>query len=232
MNIFERFQGVFASPKRTLEGVAAKPVWVDAFVILLIVLAVYSYLISPITQKESLAMFQSNPKFEERMGKEAYGRAIASMEHPNLVRTIGSGVLFSGIGFFIASVLLLLIGRFFSTTGTYKQVLSVVVHANFINNILGNAVRLVLIFVKKSVFQTSTSLVALFPKMTFGSPAYIILGQFDFFQIWMYGVMAFGLAAVFKVELKKALYVSFGFFLLKSLFNIAFGFLLRSMTGV
>jgi hypothetical protein len=236
MNIFERFQGVFASPKKTLEGVAAKPVWVDAFVILLIVMAVYAYLISPMVQKDTLAMFQSNTKLEERMGKERYEQFMTSQAHPSSTRVyINSfviGPLTGAVGFLLSSLFLLIIGRMVATAGTFKQVLAVLVNASFIDKFLGNAVRLALIFAKKSVFQTSTSLVALFPKLTFGSPAFLVLSQFDIFQLWMFGVMAYGLAAVFKVELKKALYVSYGFFVLKSLVYVALGLLSRSLMGL
>ncbi len=236
MNIFERFQGVFASPKKTLEAVAAKPVWVDALVILLVVMAAYAYIISPIVQKESLAMFQNNPRMEEKMGKERFDKLIQSQANPapgrRYLNSLVIGPVSSVIGFLISTLFLLIFGRMFATTGTYKDVLAVFLHASFIDKVLGNAVRLAIILTKKSVFQTSTSLVALFPKLTFGSPAYIVLGQFDLFQIWMFGVLAFGLAAVFKVELKKALYVSYGFFALKSVIYIALGLLSRSMMGL
>lgn len=236
MNIFERFQGVFASPKKTLEGVAARPVWVDAFVILLVVLAIYSYLVSPIIQKETLAMFQSNTKLEERMGKDRYQQFMASQANPSPTRIyINSFVvapLTGAVGFLLSSLFLLIIGRMFATAGTFKQVLACLVNASFIDKILGNAVRLAIVFGKKSVFQTSTSLVALFPKVTFGSPAYLVLSQFDIFQLWMFGVLAYGLAAAFKVELKKALYVSYGFFALKSVVYVLLGLLSRSMMGL
>lgn len=236
MNIFERFQGVFASPKKTLEAVAAKPVWVDALIILLVALAAYSYIVSPIVQRESLAMFQNNPRLEEKMGKERFDKFVQSQANPGpgrrYLNSFVLGPVTSLLGFFISSLFLLLFGRLFATTGTLKHVLAVFLHASFIDKVLGNAVRLIIILTKKSVFQTSTSLAALFPKLTFGSPAYLILGQFDLFQIWMFGVLAYGLAAVFKIELKKALYVSYGFFILKSVIYIALGLLSRSMMGL
>jgi hypothetical protein len=236
MNIFERFQGVFASPKKTLEAVAAKPVWVDALILLLIVMAVYSYIIAPIAQRESLAMFQNNPRLEERMGKERFDKYIAAQSNPSPGRRYFNALVMSpvasAVGFFISTLFLLILGRLVATTGTFKDVLAVFLHASFIDKILGNAVRLALILAKKSVFQTSTGLLALFPTIPFGSTAYYILAPFDLFQIWMYGVLAYGLAAVFKIELKKALYVSYGFFILKSALYIGLGLLSRSLMGL
>jgi hypothetical protein len=59
--------------------------------------------------------------------------------------------------------------------------------------------------------------------MEVASPAYIVLGQIDFFQLWMFGILAFGLSSIFKIELKKAMFLSYGFWLLKSLIYIALG---------
>ncbi len=71
--------------------------------------------------------------------------------------------------------------------------------------------------------QTSTGLALLFPKMEITSTAYILLAQIDFFQLWMFGVLAFGLAAVFKIPVKKALVLSYTVWFLKALVNVGFG---------
>jgi len=68
--------------------------------------------------------------------------------------------------------------------------------------------------------QTTTSLALFFPKLEVTSTAFIILSQVDFFQLWLFGVLSYGLAIIFKIELKKALILSYGFWVLKSLFNI------------
>jgi hypothetical protein len=232
MNIFERIQGVFASPKKTLEAVAERPVWVDIFVILLIVLAVHTYIITPIMQTETLATFKNNVKLQERMGKDRFEQYIKTQENPSpgrrLVNSLAITPISTTVGFLLSSLFLLIFGRIVSTTGVFKQVLAVYLHAAVIDRVLGTAVRLVSILTKKSVFQTSTSLALLFPKLSFTSPTYIMLSQVDLFQLWMFGVLAFGLAAVFKIELKKALIVSYGFYLLKSIVYVGLGLLSRS----
>jgi hypothetical protein len=102
-------------------------------------------------------------------------------------------------------------------------VLSALVHASLVDKVLGNAVRLALALTRQSLMQTSTSLALLFPKMEVTSTPYIMLTQIDFFQIWMFGILAFGLAAIFKIQPKKALFLSYGLWLLKALFNIGIG---------
>ena len=71
--------------------------------------------------------------------------------------------------------------------------------------------------------QTSTSLALLFPRMEVTSTPYIILTQIDFFQLWMFGILAFGLAAIFKIKPGKALALSYGVWFLKALANVGIG---------
>ncbi len=71
--------------------------------------------------------------------------------------------------------------------------------------------------------QTSTSLALAFPNLEVTSTLYIVLAQIDIFQLWMFGVLAFGLAAILKIGIKKALILSYGLWFLKALVNIGMG---------
>jgi hypothetical protein len=134
-------------------------------------------------------------------------------------------------GWLIAGLLILVLGRLVSTEGAFLPIFAAVLHANFIDKIFGTLVRLILIMTRKSVFQTTTSLALLAPKAEFTSTSYIVLGQFDFFQLWMFGVLGLGLAQIFKVSVKKGMAISYGFWALKSVVFIALGFLSRSFFG-
>lgn len=229
MSFFERFQGVFFSPQPTFKAVAEKPVWVDALVVVLVLFAVFSYLVAPYAQKDNLQVLKTNVKLQERMGEERYQRAIENLENPSkkgtLIRSFIVSPITLLIGFLFSSLIVLGMGRLVSTQGRYLQVFSAMVHANFVDKIIGNALRLVLILLRKSVMQTTTSLALLFPKLEVTSPAYLILSQADIFQFWLFLVFGYGLSHIFKIELKKAMIISFGFWLLKSLFYVALGLL-------
>jgi hypothetical protein len=47
------------------------------------------------------------------------------------------------------------------------------------------------------------------------------LSQVDFFQLWFYGILAYGLSSVLKIDVKKGLIIAYGFWLLKTLLYIA-----------
>jgi len=133
------------------------------------------------------------------------------------------------IGFCIQSLILLGMGKLSAADGKFKQVFSVFLHGRFIDLGLGGALKFILVLVKKSFIQTSTSLAMFFPKLAVTSPAFIVLSQIDFFGLWAYGVIGMGLAAVFKIELKKGLIFAYLMWLIKSVLYIALGLLSRSM---
>jgi hypothetical protein len=227
MDLFNRLQGIFFNPKVTLKAISEKPIWVDALIILLIAFALFSYITAPYLQKDTLQMYKSSVKLQERMGEDRFNEMIERTENPTKVSVLLINLLLKPggvlIGLLFSSLIILAIGRMFSTEGNYKQIFSAVLLANFIDKILGNALRLILIITRKSFMQTTTSLALFFPKLEITSPAFIILSQVDFFQLWLFGILGYGLSSVFKIELKKALILSYGFWILKSLFNIALG---------
>jgi len=213
----------------TFKFISEKPVWFDALIILLILLSIITYIVTPYSNMDRAEILKNNIEYQERMGEEAFKQRIEQLESPSRTLVILSSFLLSPVsyvvGFLISSLIILAIGRFLSTEGNFKQVFSAYLHANFIDKILGNAVRLPLILSRKSVMQMTTSLAVLFPRLEVTSFGYIVLSQFDFFQLWLFGILGYGLSHIFKIETKKALIISYGFWLLKSLFYIALAYL-------
>lgn len=227
MDLFNRLQGIFFNPKVTLKAISEKPIWIDALIILLIAWALFNYITTPYLQKDTLQLLQSSDKLQERMGEDRFNEMIKRTKNPTKASVLLSNLLYKPggllVGFLFSSLIILAISRMFSTEGNYKQVLAAILHANFIDKILGNALRLVLILTRKSFMQTTTSLALFFPKLEVTSPTFIILSQVDFFQLWLFGVLSYGLSSIFKIELKKALILSYSFWVLKSLLYIVYG---------
>jgi len=227
MDLFNRLQGIFFNPKVTLKAISEKPIWIDALIILLIAWALFNYITTPYLQKDTVQLLQSSDKLQERMGEDRFNEMIERTENPSTTSVLLSNLLYKPggllVGFLFSSLIIFAISRMFSTEGNYKQVLAALLHANFIDKILGNALRLVLILTRKSFMQTTTSLALFFPKLEITSPTFIILSQVDFFQLWLFGVLGYGLSSIFKIELKKALILSYSFWVLKSLLYIVYG---------
>jgi hypothetical protein len=233
MNFFSRFFGTFFDPGRTFAALSEKPIWVNALIVLLIVSAAFSYLVAPFMQKDSLLMMEDNAaKLKQKWGEERYNQALQRTKSTSqtglLIRSAVLSPVTLLIGFLFSSLIVLGLGRLFSTQGNYLQVFSIFLHANFVDKILGNALRLLLIFTRKSVMQTSTSIAVFFPKLEVTSAVYAVISQFDFFQLWLFGIFGLGLASVFKINPKRAFIISFGFWLIKSLFYVALNLLTMS----
>jgi hypothetical protein len=223
MSVFRRLFGIFFDPGRTLRSIAERPVWVDALIIMLILVSLYSYLVFPEGQKDSLAFLEDNAaQFKERWGEQRYDFSIDRIKGQDRVLTsfLITPVTFL-IGLLFSALIILGMGRIISTEGHFLQVFSSLLHANFVDKMLGNALRIGLVFGRKFVVQTSTSLTVFFPNLDAMSTSYGILSQIDFFQLWMFGLLGIGLAASFKINLKKALVISFTFWFLKTSWMVA-----------
>jgi hypothetical protein len=227
MTFFNRFQGVFFSPKDTLKAISEKPVWLDALIVILVILTIFLAIISPYLQKDQVQVLKSNVELQERLGEERYQQQLKLLESKiyRLILFVIVPTVFTVGLFFLQALILLAMSRMFSTEGNYKQILSVYLHANFIDKIFGNAVRMVLILTRKSVMQTTTTLAIFFPRLEVTSTSFMILSQVDFFQLWLFGILSYGLSSIFKIDTKKALIISYGFWFLKTLFNIGLGLL-------
>jgi len=228
MSFINRFLGVFFNPKETFRALSEKPLWIDVLIILLIAVIVYFYIIGPYLQQDQIKAFESNSRQRERLGEEAFNQRLEFLRNPPQFMIV-IGILMQPISiliiFLIQSLIILGMGRMSSSEGKFVQVFSALIHANLINLILGNALRSFLILTRKSVFQTTTSFALFFPKLEVKSSAFIILSQLDFFQLWLFGIIGYALSFIFKFELKKGLTLSYSFWFLKCLFNIALGLL-------
>ncbi|MBP1660409.1 MAG: hypothetical protein H6P95_1601 [Candidatus Aminicenantes bacterium] len=232
MSLFKRLEGVFFDPKRTFDGLAGKPVWIDALVVVLLALIAFNLVVAPYMQKDQLQLMKGNAALMERMGEDAYTKMIERTEHPSpsgrIVQTFVATPLFFLAALLLQSLILLILGRLLSTQGVYVQVLAALIHASVIDKLLGNGVRLALAVTRKSLMQTSTGLALLFPNLEVTSTAFIMLSQIDLFQLWMFGVLALGLAAIFKISLPKAMALSYAMWLLKAAANVGIGLIATS----
>ena len=228
MKFFDRLQGIFFSPETTLKAVAEKPVWAGVLLVIVIGTLFYSYISAPYLKNDQIDVIESNVKLRERYGDEQFEELLDNLRNPSQTRIILNYV-WSALGFIagllISSLVILVLGRIGSTEGRFVQIFAVLVHAHLIDKILGNAVRGGLVLMQKSFFQSTTSIAMFFPRLEVTSTAYIILSQIDFFQIWMFGILAFGLVHIFKIEIKRALVISYFFWILKYLLYIGVTYL-------
>ena len=225
MNFLNAFLGIFLNPKQTFKALSEKTRWTEALIIILIAWALFTYITAPYALKDGIEVFENNINLKERIGEDRYNGMLDKLKNPapneRIFRALLLQPLTLTVGFLFSCLILFGMGRLISTEGKYIQVFSGFLYANFIDKILGNTVRLLLILPKKSMLETSTGLALFFPHLEVTSTAFIILTQIDIFQLWMFGIFSYALSSIFNIDIKKALYISYGFWILKTLFYIA-----------
>ena len=234
MTFFSRLLGVFFNPKDTFKALSEKSIWVDMLIVLILLASVYAVLIAPYIPQDQIKRLEGDANGRAKMGEEVYNQRLEFWKDPPPFVAI-TGIVMQPvsmlIGFLIQSLFILCLGRLTSSEGKYIHVFSSFIHANAINLVLGNALRAFLIISRESVFQTTTSLALFFPKLEIMSPLYVVLVQVDFFQLWVFGILGFALAEIFKIELKKAFILSYSFWFIRSLFYIVTGLVSMKLSG-
>ncbi|HEK86538.1 MAG: YIP1 family protein [Candidatus Saccharicenans sp.] len=230
MNLGQRFIGVFTNPKETFSFLAEKPVWIDALILVLVAAFAFNFLIAPYSAKDNYQILQGSTKLKQQIGEERFNTMLEQSRQKAEHLTTSARVTQSLIGsvsviiiLFLQALLLMVLIKFFSTQGTYIQLLSGMFHASFINLFLGNALRAFLASSKQSMLKVSTGLAAFFPNLDPTSTPYVILTSIDIFQLWMFGVLGYAISAIFKLDLKKSLFISYLFWALKTIVNIGLG---------
>jgi hypothetical protein len=224
MNLLNRLIGVIVKPQQTFKFLAERPLWIDALIIILVSWTIFSYFAAPYSLQDDIRILESSVKLRERVGESQFEQDLEKMKNFTRFELIRKKVIpvpFSLLfGFLISSLVLLGLGRLVSTKGKFMQIFSAYLHANLINSILGNCIRLFFAFSQKSVLTLTASPAIFFSGMDITSPAFVILSKFDFFQLWVYGVLSLGLSTIFRISIKKALIISYGFWFLKSLLYV------------
>ncbi len=232
MSFFGRVTGTFFSPDATFKALAEKPVWLDVILIVLMGVLLFSYFSAPYLQKDQVQILEDNTKLRDRYGDEQFEQMLELRGNPPPWQTY-LGYTMAGLGLLagllISSLVILVLGRMGSTEGRFGQIFAALVHADLIDKVLGNGVRTFLVLSKKSFFQAMTSPAMFFPQLEPTSVAYTLLNQFDFFQLWMFGILALGLTHIFKIELRRALFISYFFWFLKSLLNLGISILVMQV---
>jgi hypothetical protein len=161
-------------------------------------------------------------RLKDKWGETGYAAALERIEDQSrsLAAFLVTPLTFL-VGLLFSALIVLGVGRLITTQGNYLNVFSSLLHASLVDKLLGNGLRLFLISGRNSVLQTSTGLPALFPRLDVMSTTYSLLSQVDLFQIWTFCLFGIGLAASFRIGLKKGLVISFAFWLFKSLLTAA-----------
>ncbi|MGD9547230.1 MAG: YIP1 family protein [Candidatus Krumholzibacteriia bacterium] len=198
-----RLRDLVAAPARLMDRVAVAPRWWVPGLLVLVVIAGFTWLITPISGPEQLEMMRDS-KFMQMMPEdvwqEQYEQALDPDPVKRIIQAVGSG--------FSSWVMILLFGfilgffaRMGGGKGTMKQALGVVSWGAVIPFAIGSVVKVPLILATESMYQVTIGLAALVP----GRDPSSVLGQVlmtygDFFTWWGLAVLVIGFQKVFSMS--------------------------------
>ena len=208
-----RFIGIITSPRETFESVVAHPKWFVIFVVTTLIVMLCTVL--PMTteagreaaleaqvrQMESFGMQVNDEMYAQlrsRSGMAPYTTAAGILVVSPIIVTAMAGILFA------------IFNAVMGGTASFKQVLSVVVHAGVISA-LGQLFTGPLNYFRGTM-ASATNLGVLLPMLPEGSFIARLAGMIDLFVVWWVFVLAIGLAVLYRRRMQSIAMTLFGIY--------------------
>jgi Yip1 domain len=218
--------GVFTSPGETFETIAVSPkknYWIIPVLITVVIGLIVAFLFMQDAELARNTMDKQKKKMQERFeqnikeGKMTQEEADKAMENMN-----PKGIVFKLFGFggavigpfvilFILSGLYFIILKIMKSPVEFANILNVVGLAMLITAV-GSILGIVISILKGSMSGIGLGL--FLNEETVGEKIYALLTKLDLFYIWFYIVVAIGLSKVAKINMAKAVSITFGIFIL------------------
>lgn len=209
-SLISRLTGVITSPRATFEQIVAAPRVAGALAVVAVISAVMvaGFLATDIGQQAWIDQAVAS--------QEAWGSPVSDEQYAGLQRMAPMAPYLSGIPYLfiipigavvVSGILFAVFNALMGGTATFKQLLSVVAHSQFVMA-LALLVSMPINYMKGTM-TGATSLAVLAPMLDEGSFLARFLGMIDIFVVWYVVVLAIGLAVLYR---RKTQSVAIGLF--------------------
>lgn len=199
LSLFARFVGIITGPRATYERVVSRPTWLGMYVLTAAITAFGAALPMMTDTGRQAAVDQQVSTLE------GFGMPVTDEEYQQLQNraailpyTAAASVVVGGLvmALLMGGMLFAVFNAALGGGATYKQILSVVVHASVINA-AGQLFTGPINYFRGAV-GSATSLSALLPMLDDQSFAGKLAGTIDVFIIWWLVVLAIGLGVLYR----------------------------------
>lgn len=211
MNAFQRFIGIFLSPREAIESINRKPNWLVPLIIIALASLIFTMVTLPISmpeqmQKQREKLEEQNKSDEEIDTAMAMGEKFGKIFAPvgAIVGTVIVLVLMAAIYLFIGNVIL-------GGETTFKKMFSMYTYTSLIG-VLAMALKLPLVLSQKTM-DISFSLSMLLPADQAKNFIYYVLKSVEVFSIWQFALLAIGFSVLYKFTMKKSVWIMVVLFL-------------------
>jgi hypothetical protein len=189
MNFFQKLIKIFTAPSEVLQDIKESPKFLFPFI--------YVFVVTVITKILQRPMIELQQQEIQNLYLEKYGVDIFSLSQKGLMNSNSIVVNIFGtliglwVAWLISSAFLLLISKILKGEATYKQLLSLVIHAGMLTSTLILITTPIDLILNSS--STVFSLSVLYPGGNMTSFLYNILNSMTLFSIWAVILKGMGL---------------------------------------
>jgi hypothetical protein len=196
--LLARVIGVIVSPKETFAAVAARPKWLGAIAVAVLIMGVAQYALLSTEVGQDLALDQQVTAMEAfgiTISDEVYAQMEQSMERARYTGPIAT-MFFTPLMMLVsAGILHVMFGLVGGGNGTYKQVYAISAHAAIISALQIVFTTIVTLAAGRSAGANLAVFVPTLDDTTF---AYKFLSYVDLFYVWSTFITAVGLGVLYK----------------------------------
>lgn len=208
-----RLVGTLFSPKDTFAAVAARPRWLGAMAVAIVVMGAAQFALLSTDVGQQLALDQQIGAIEAfgvTISDEQYAQMEQGMENARYTGPIFSLIFVPLITAMSAGLLHVMFGLIGGGNGTFKQMYAISAHASIIS-----ALQLVFTtVVTLAAGRAAGANLAVFtPTLEDTTFTYRLLSTIDMFYVWSTFVTAVGVAVLYKKRTSTVAMVLFGIYL-------------------
>ncbi len=202
-----RLRDLFAKPGRLMDHVGARPLWWIPGLIVLVIVAAFSWLTMPISGPEQMEMMRDS-KLMSMMPEDQWQAQYEASMNPTVAKRLTSSVT-AGVMAWIMMILFGFILGFFvrmsGGKGSFRQALGITSWAALLPFALGPVVKAPLVLATESVSRVNIGLAALMPGGDAKSAVFLALQSYgDFLSWWGLAVTVIGFSRVFGLSRSAA----------------------------
>lgn len=209
-SFLSRLGNLITSPGKAMEGVKAKPRWLQAGLVIMVVMGLFTAATTHIASPEQMELMKDT-RLGQMIPPEQYQEQYDQALNPTMGKRIISGIGAAAgtwiLALFVPGLVWLLFSKLAGGQATFGQVMGVVFWADLIPLGLGPLVRWPLVLAQQSVIGVATG-PAVFAAGDPSSLAYRLLMFLDVFAIWGLVVMVIGFQKVNGFPRGKAVTVA------------------------
>lgn len=227
----KNFLNIFLSPVEAYQSLKEKETILPTLLMLIIVLAGASLILSSIAASDNFELVSQNPNLAGMLSEDQ----LDDIRNPSTFR-VAIGVVMAPVGtivgYLIYALLLMIIARVSGCDLKYRTVLACILTAAMIDPVLATIFKTPMVMAKGTSIGVSTSLSLLAPEAPITSLTYIVLEVFDLFALWALVVLTIGISVIAAVPRGKAAAIIVTTWIIKSGALIALSVISLRLSGM